>query len=300
MNSHKRIAAMIFHAALLILVFIATAAAKSKLKEEPEIMFATLAGPLPRTVEADKSPYLVIADIEVPAGKMVTIEPGTILLFKNFTGLHVQGRLVAEGTPNRSIVFTSEFDKDYNPTSTMYPNPYDWNGVYIHKNALGTSLAHTKLFFSVYGIISETKFIRIATGSFANNGKTNLVIEGEEHLVTNAPYTYELSLKDATVDGVPIKILRDPAAPKRNAFRYSGIGIFLAGAGLGVYGTSQWVQSKENLKDLSGTDEDNLINHTGSDWEKAKSDRDKNRIMSFAGYVLGLVGAAGIGWSLTF
>ncbi len=292
-------------ASLALVAFCAIASplrAKEKHEmSEPEVTFETLAGPLPRTVEAAKGPYLVVADLEVPAGKMVTIEPGTVFLFKNFTGMHVQGRIVADGSQGRPIVFTSEYDRDYNPTSTMYPNPYDWNGIYVHTNAIGSSLSHIKLFFSVYGIISETKFIRIVSGQFANNGKTNVVIEGQENLVAEgAPFTYELSLKDATVDGVPIKILKDPVAPKRNTFRYTGLGVLLGGCGLGVYSTFQWLDSKEKFDDLSSSEFENLVSNTSADWEDARSERNKNRLLTLVGYGLGVVGAAGFGWSFTF
>lgn len=287
-------------AILLLLGTALCAQAKDTLAAEPDIQFATLAGPLPRVVEADKGPYLVVADIEIPAGKLVTIEPGTVFLFKNFTGMHVQGRLSAEGSQARPIVFTSEFDRDYNPASTMYPNPFDWNGVYIHNSAIGTSMSYCKVYFSVYGVISETKFIRVFAGTFANNGKTNLVIEGQEHLIADGPYTYELSLKDATVDGVPIKILKDPAAPKRNGFRFGGLGMFLAGCGLGAYATLQWIDTQATLDERSSTDLDNLINHTSADWEEARSKRNLNRILTFTGYGVGAIGAAGFGWSFSF
>jgi hypothetical protein len=281
-------------AALLCAVGTATYA------EETDMQFSTLAGPLPKVVEAAKGPYLVIADIEVPAGKLVTIEPGTVLLFKNFTGLHVQGRLVAEGTAARPLIFTSEFDKDYNPASSMYPNPYDWNGLYIHANAVGTSLSHSNLYYSVYGIISETKYIRIFSGSFANNGKTNLVIEGKEHIVADAPYTYELLLKDATVDGVPIRILRDPAAPKRNTFRFAGIGAIIGGAGMGVYSTLQWREDQERLEKLSDPNPPNTIDHSSAEWNDTRSERNLDRVLSTAGYCLVAIGAVGFGWSFSF
>jgi hypothetical protein len=261
---------------------------------------ATLAGPLPKTLSAGGGPYLVIADLEVPADKVVTVEPGTVFLFKNFTGMHVQGRLIAEGTAARPIVFTSENDRNNNPSSTLYPNPYDWNGVYIHDNAIGTSMSNCKVFFSVYGIVSDTKFIRVVSTSFASNGKSNLVIAGQEHTVTEAPYSYELSLKDATVNGVPVKILRDPEAPKRNSFRYGGIGVFVAGTALGIYNTVEWHRGQEKLSSLSATSPDNLITHTSSDWNSAQSQRNIGRALTYVGYVIGLAGGAGFGWSFTF
>jgi hypothetical protein len=291
----KHFKAGLFPAVLAIILPLRAAVAQNA-----SVELNTLAGPLPKTVQAEKGPYLVVADLEVPAGRQVTIEPGTVFLFKNFTGLHVQGRLVAEGTENRPIVFTSEYDRDYNPASDMYPNPYDWNGIYIHKDAIGTSMAYCRLSFSVYGIISETKFIRIISGVFTNNGKTNLVIEGEEHLAGQDAYTYELALKDATVDGVPINILKDPAAPKRNTLRYSGLAAFLGGCTLGVYNTFQWRNSERKLEDLSSTDWNNLVSHTSSDWQEARSERNVDRILTIAGYGLTIIGAAGFSWSFTF
>ena len=52
--------------------------------------FAELAGDLPKEISADESPYLVVADIFVPAGKTVRVAPGTVFLFKNFTGCCIQ------------------------------------------------------------------------------------------------------------------------------------------------------------------------------------------------------------------
>ena len=49
-------------------------------------------------------------------------------------------------------------------------------------------------------------------------------------MVESSPYSYSISVKDAMVDGVPVKILQDPEARKRNSFRYSGLGICAAGA----------------------------------------------------------------------
>lgn len=262
--------------------------------------FTTLAGPLPKIVEAAKGPYLVISDIEVPAGKLVTIEPGTVLLFRNFTGLHVQGRLVAEGIGTKPVVFTSEFDRDYNPSSSMYPNPYDWNGVYIHANAVGTSMAHFRLFYSVYGIISETKYMRALSGTFANNGKTNLVIEGKEHIIASGPYTYELSLKDAAIDGVPIRILKDPAAPKRNAFRFGGAGAFIGGAAVGVLYTLKWHDAWEKHIALSSKEESNLIGGSDGKWQATASDVNENVAVFVSGYGIGILGAIGFGWSFSF
>lgn len=260
----------------------------------------TLAGPLPKVLKAEKSPYLVIEDIDVPLGKTVTIEPGTVLLFKNFAGLQAQGRLIAEGSRTRPIVFTSEFDQKHNPASSMYPNPYDWNGIYIHNNALGSSLSFCTISYSVYGIVSETKFIRVSPAAFHQNGKSNLVIEGAERLADDGQFSYELSVKDAAVDGVPVRILRDPKAPARNTLRFTGLAATLGGAAAGVLYAIRWNDSQERLNTISSTDFDNLRIHSATDWQAAHEKRNQSRLMTLGAGLLGALGVVGFSWSFTF
>ena len=50
--------------------------------------------------------YIVTSRLMVPSGVTLTIKPGTIIKFKNNTGLDCVGNLVAKGTPDSMIVFT--------------------------------------------------------------------------------------------------------------------------------------------------------------------------------------------------
>ncbi|MBD3314407.1 MAG: hypothetical protein GF344_01355 [Chitinivibrionales bacterium] len=262
--------------------------------------FDTLAGPLPSLVKYRRTPYVVIADIQVPPDKVVTIEPGVVLLFKNFTGIHVEGRLVAEGTAEKPIVFTSELDRKHNPTSSLLANPYDWNGIYIHSDAFGTSLAHCKVLYSVYGVISDTKFIKVSPGLFAHNGKSSFVIEGVEQDVGDEPYSYVLSTKDATIDGVPIKILRDPLAMRRTVVRYAGLTAILGGCSIGVSRLIQYQQTKDRLEELSVGDTTNTLHNEGRDWEDTRRRRNQHATWSALGFAIGLLGTVGITWTFTF
>lgn len=266
---------------------------------EPAV-FDTLGGPLPRLVKAGVRPYLVVSDIEVPAGRMVTIEPGAVFLFKNFTGFHIQGRLVAQGNRLKPIVFTSEFDSRYNSASTLSANPYDWNGVYLHSDALGSTLAHTQILYSVYGLISETKFIRIEQGVFRDNGKSDVVIEKVAAMVSGQSYSYILSTTDATVDGVPVRLLRDPMAPRRAAYRYAGLLMFLAGTGVGVWQINEYRGAQKHLSELSQESFGNLFPHENIDWLKARDRRNFTIAGAGGGALLAVVGAVGFFWSFTF
>ncbi len=285
--------------AALLLAGVCTAASA-------QAAFDSIAGELPKVVKNTGRPYLVVADIEVPAARLVVVESGVVFLFRPFTGLHVQGRLEVRGTRAEPVVFTSENDQAYNKASSLIANPYDWNGVYLHGDALGSSFEHVRVSYSVYGILSETRFIRVEPGEFAENGKSNLIIEGSEKVTSPAWFSYVLSTKDAMVDGVPVKILKDPAAPRRNAFRYTGLGLFVVGCAAGAVEAVMAGRASDELGVLSNANTatpegfDNLLNGSSAEWEDASSSYTWNTVGSVAGFVVAALGAAGFVWSFTF
>jgi hypothetical protein len=254
-------------------------------------VFDTLVGPLPDRLKADSVPYLVIGDIEVPLNKTVTVEPGAILLFKNFTGISVLGKLIAIGTKERPIVFTSENDHSVNLASALYPNPYDWNGIYIHSDGQGTYFAYCIVSYSVYGIRSDTKFIRLDPVKLRYNGKSNLVIEGKEYLTLDKPFSYVLSTKDATVDGIPAKLLRDPLSLKRNIVRFSAYTVALGGIAGALYSGVSYLQTQKDLRrnDPLKTEAAGL-----------RAKRDGYFVSTVVYGILGSAGVAGFWWSFTF
>lgn len=50
--------------------------------------------------------YIVTSLLAVSSGDTLTIEPGTIIKFKDGTGLRCEGKIVANGTPGNRIIFT--------------------------------------------------------------------------------------------------------------------------------------------------------------------------------------------------
>ncbi len=263
----------------------------------------TLGGPLPKILKAQAKPYYVIADIEVPANRVVTIEPGVVILFKNFTGLHVSGRLMAQGTKTNPIIFTSENDKIYNPGGALMANPYDWNGIYIHDDAFGTMLSHCTVAYSVYGIISDTKYIKLDPVTFKENGKSNLTIEGTKHTVTSAPYKYILTTKDATKDGIPYEILKDPLTPRRNILRYTGIAAAISGLGVGIYYATKFSDSWQKWKDVNDPNQSEKILQEHKDpsyYDTTRDRKSKDLLYMCLGMGAGIIGAAGFTISFTF
>jgi hypothetical protein len=265
----------------------------------------TLGGNLPKQIDARAGPYLVTSDIYVPSGKTVIIKPGVVILFRNFTELHVEGRLIAEGTSERPIVFTSEFDRTWNPGSALLANPYDWNGISIHESGIGSSLAFCRIQYTVYGVNSLTRYIKINQVIFRNNGRSDLMIEGKNRPVSTESYFYALTISDAKKDGVPVAILMDPMAKKRDAFRYGGFSLGAGGLTIGALGLILLSGDQKKLDALSDkTVADDLPNPTVSkvnnDWEKAHGRRDRDRWMAGISFSLAIIGGAGFGWSFTF
>jgi hypothetical protein len=259
----------------------------------------TLTGPLPKLLRDIGKPYFVAADIEVPADQTVTIEAGVVLLFRDFSGLHVQGKLVALGTQTKPVVFTSEFDTLYNNVSASIPNPFDWNGIYIHSGGIGTSLEHCNVYYSVYGIKSDTKFIRISSSVLRDNGKGNFTLEGAT-IETTEPFSYVLDMKDASVDGVPVDILRDPLAKKRNVLRYTGLAVLVAGVACTGYFSWQAYEAEQDFEPLRANDDLNLRNYSNTDWKKARDTRNENIVYSACSGVGLLLGLTGFVWTFTF
>jgi hypothetical protein len=78
-----------------------------------------LCGNLTGTLSNAYSPYSAECDLLVPAGDTLSIEPGVVLNFRGPYKLEVQGTLLAVGTREDSIVFT---------TDTLV-NPDRWRGI---------------------------------------------------------------------------------------------------------------------------------------------------------------------------
>lgn len=264
----------------------------------------TLGGNLSKVIVAKKQPYFVTSDIYVPSGKTVTLEPGVVLLFKNFTGMHIEGRLIAEGTSKKPIVFSSEFDRSFNPGTGTRANPYDWNGIYIHESGIGSMLAYCKILYSVYGITALTKYIKFDNVRFLSNGRSDLTIEGKKPLITAEPYSYTLTVSDAKRDGVPVDILMDPYAKKRGVLRYSGLSLLAAGGSMGLWWSMQAGRDSKRLSDLSDTtvsDQNSpLVANRRSDYEAALRTKNRDIGLSVTSFVLALLGGVGLGFSFTF
>lgn len=264
------------------------------------IGFDTIAGDLPGVVIAKTKPYLVVSDIYVPQGKTVIMEAGAVFLFKSFTGMHVSGTLLAHGTKDKPVVFTSENDKEYNHAGTVDPAPFDWNGIYLHEDALGSQMSYCAVLYSVDGVNSLTKFIRISPCLFLHNGRASLTIAGVKQTVTDQPYEYALSANDPSLKGVPVVILKDPNAFPRTILRYSGVAMGLTGFIAGIVFTSKLSTASHDFKAISSKEQANLAGKSSASWNDARNAKNKDIASLISGFSILIIGGIGIGWSFTF
>ncbi|MFQ6134139.1 MAG: hypothetical protein ACE5R4_19000, partial [Armatimonadota bacterium] len=80
----------------------------------------------------DGSPYIVTDDVTVPAGQMLTIEPGVVVKLAESNSIFVEGALRAEGTEQDPIYFTSINDNTVGgATGTGSPQSYDWYNIWF-------------------------------------------------------------------------------------------------------------------------------------------------------------------------
>lgn len=70
--------------------------------------------------------FTIEGNLIVPAGETLTLAPGTVLSFNRFAMMHVYGKLIAVGTKENPIIFTS---------SSMIPDRGHWEGIVLHPNA---------------------------------------------------------------------------------------------------------------------------------------------------------------------
>jgi len=262
--------------------------------------FDTIAGDLPGVVVAKTKPYLIAGDIYVPQGKTVIIEAGTVFLFKNFTGMHVSGVLLARGLKDKPVVFTSENDREYNRASAVDPAPFDWNGIYIHEDGIGSQLAYCAVMYAVEGLTSQTKFIRLSPCLFLHNGRANCTIEGKIQQVNDQPFEYALSASDPSLRGIPIAVLKDPQKTSRTVFRLSGTAACIVGGIMGIVWGGKFSASSGAFNNMSRTDQDNLARNSSASWNATRMNKNRDFATLMAGCAVAAVGTVGIAWSFTF
>jgi hypothetical protein len=252
-------------------------------------------------LEPSGNPYFAEQDVVVPAGKMVTIKAGCVLLFKNFTGLRVDGTLTVDGASGKPVVFTSVNDGDYNPNSEQLPNSFDWNGIIVNRDCSAT-LKNFVLKYSVYGIKSQNPGVQIENGLFNQNGQFHFTINDKvQDVKDNLPFSFNTA-KTAAADQETKSSTGTPqTSEKKNstgkiALRYTCLGVGLIGAGVGVVYAIQAAASNKKWNDIAAQQP----NDGGVAFNNAKSQYNQNLAISIITGSIGVLGLVGFGITFAF
>lgn len=135
----------------------------------------------------EESPYIVSCGVLVVEGVTLTIEPGVLVRFDQAKGMQIEGQLIANGTEEKPIVFTS------NQTA---PAPGDWINVLFTDTSIdatydeegnyvsGSIMQHCTI---EYGGGSDTPALRMISSSplinycnVTNNGNTGIEVDMDD------------------------------------------------------------------------------------------------------------------------
>lgn len=108
------------------------------------------------TVISSDKPIVVYGTMRVDSAATATVVPGTTLYFHSGASLDVYGRLLAEGTAEKNIVFRGD------RTDRMFDYlPYDmvsgqWNGVRFHTSSYENVMTYTDVHSAFDGIVCDS------------------------------------------------------------------------------------------------------------------------------------------------
>lgn len=243
--------------------------------------------------------YLVTADLVIPPGQTTVIEQGTVVLFKNFTGLLVEGTLIARGTAKNPVVFTSENDTTLR-RSDKTPAPYDWNGITISEASAGSSLQRCQVRYSLFGINSLTGFITLDSCFFLQNGKSDLTIAGKEFVPVQGKLSYGVLSGAQPVKRITSAPSLLPRYSTGQMLRGGGALLFVGGLAAGIIEAYRFRDANRTFEKLNDPGNSaNLLSPTiVGDWNEARRERDLHMagVIGFAACAL----TGGVLFTLSF
>jgi parallel beta-helix repeat protein len=186
------------------------------------------------------SPYVVTGDVSVPAGQILTIEPGVEVRFDGYYGMYVSGTLYAVGTNTMKIVITS------NKTT---PAADDWERIRIestgHLEAKYTNVSYGKWGYQLWqssnnNIMNSTFYCNRIVGTYLYFSSGNK-IENNTYLGNKkgAIFLYTSSnnliannsiLSNYMVEAVSLYLSSDSNTIKMNTISHNPEGVRIDGS----------------------------------------------------------------------
>jgi hypothetical protein len=244
--------------------------------------------------------YLATGTITVKRGKTLTFAPGSVVRFKQFAGIIVEGKLKCIGWASQPVIFTSDNNRLKDDDSKYkIPAPFDWNGIQVMDSVASLELENVRITYSTYGldIKSSSSPISLKGVVFSENGRGGITIDDKQlGVIDNEEFSFVQpdveNAVSAKKSGLSAPSKTKPTTPRkpmswRMPIRLSLGAITIAGVALGVYEKLQADHSDRLYHEQSGITADNDLKNAN-----------KQKNLSVAGWAIGIAGASG--FALTF
>lgn len=164
-----------------MLVFIVTLVFLFLLCPLPSSAYVEVSGTITSdTTWTSLDTIIVTGSVTVTDAARLTIQPGTIIMFRTGTALYVGGELMANGEKDNRILFTSSAD-----TAGGSPAAGEWYGVCLQENSTGV-LHFCDLRYAIYNVFADRASVELFSCVIENFSYRGFYMDG---VFANPPIT---------------------------------------------------------------------------------------------------------------
>jgi hypothetical protein len=246
----------------------------------------------------EKGEYLVTKTISVKKGKCISFAQGSVVRFKPYTGIVVEGSISCQGEPSSPVVFTSDQNRLPLSGAAGLPAPFDWNGIECADSSDSCVLSFVQISYSTFGVSMKNPLakVKLDNAVFYKNGRNDLTVAGSNVSVQdNTPFFYENVPKPKpAVSAAPPALQKEPkSAPQKFPWKLTaqiGCGsLAVIGLCLGLYGHFDAEKNYSASQSAPPGAADDY-------WKKMQG----SAVLRNVGYGMAAVGAAGFGITFFF
>jgi len=144
----------------------------------------------PYVIATGNAPY----GVTVAQGSTLTISPEVVVKFEQNAKLHINGSMVADGTPEKKIVFTSLKDDSYGGDSNgdgaaSVPAKGDWGstgGIYFNNASINNLLDNVVVKYAQTGVSASTSSLTISNSSISNSSNNGISVSSASPTITGS------------------------------------------------------------------------------------------------------------------
>lgn len=126
------------------------------------------------TIWTSTLPYIIYKSVTVAPQAILSILPGTKILFHGSSAMNIKGKLVANGTAVNPILFSGDRTENF-----YAEEPGQWNGIHFYSSSLGSSLKYATIKNAVIGItVDSLSTTNVPKLSLTNSIVKNMTIAG--------------------------------------------------------------------------------------------------------------------------